>query len=215
MPIHAALAELERELNTAVEHPLMRELELPYPLLVGRIHAGEWSSSVPDRLEFEGRVGVPVGSSPAEIRARLEATVPDAEISWLGGQFGSGSTPSDHPFVELVSSAMSAELGRKPRRVGVPYGADMRLFTSRGIPCVMAGPPDVRLAHAVDERVAVDDVLLLGARARAGRGGVRGAVAAVPGAGVLRGASSQRRRRWVGGFRGLSAFPRELAWSGC
>ena len=161
VPIHLALAELERTMNTGVEHPLMRAVELPYPLLVGRVAAGEWSSSVPDRLEFEGRVGVPVGSSPAEVRARFEATVPDAEISWLGGQFGSGSTPVDHPFTELAASALGAELGAPPERVGVPYGADMRLFTARGIPTLMFGPPSVRLAHAVDEHVAVDDVLLV------------------------------------------------------
>src|SRR3712207_1741232 len=39
--VHAALAEHERRVNAAVEHPLMRELPLPYPLLVGRVEAGE------------------------------------------------------------------------------------------------------------------------------------------------------------------------------
>src|SRR5204862_523128 len=55
LPVHQALAAHERALNADVEHPLMRALELPYPLLVGRVEAGEWSSSVPDRLRFEGR----------------------------------------------------------------------------------------------------------------------------------------------------------------
>ena len=62
--IHAALAGLETELNAGVDHPLMGELALPYPLSVGRVSGGRWSSSVPDRLEFEGRVGVPVGADP-------------------------------------------------------------------------------------------------------------------------------------------------------
>src|SRR3954468_10359661 len=56
--VHAALAVHERVVNSDVAHPLMRELELPYPILVGRVAAGEWSSMVPDRLEFEGRLGV-------------------------------------------------------------------------------------------------------------------------------------------------------------
>ena len=42
--------------------------------------------------------------------------------------------------------------------VGVPYGADMRLFCARGIPCVMCGTPGLELAHAVDESVAVADL---------------------------------------------------------
>ncbi len=47
------------------------------------------------------------------------------------------------------------------RPVGVPYGADMRLFCERGIPCVMAGTAGFELAHAVDERVALDDLTRL------------------------------------------------------
>jgi acetylornithine deacetylase/succinyl-diaminopimelate desuccinylase-like protein len=35
----------------------------------------------------------------------------------------------------------------------------MRLFTERGIPCVMAGPAGTRLAHAVDEHVRIDDMV--------------------------------------------------------
>ncbi len=53
----------------------MRALELPYPLLVGRIEAGEWSSSVPDRLRFEGRAPVRVGEDVAAARAGVEAAV--------------------------------------------------------------------------------------------------------------------------------------------
>ena len=73
--MHQALAEHERALNADVEHPLMRALELPYPLLVGRLEAGEWSSSVPDRLRFEGRAPVRVGEDVAAARAGVEAAV--------------------------------------------------------------------------------------------------------------------------------------------
>ena len=39
-----------------------------------------------------------------------------------------------------------------------PYGSDMRQFTARGIPCVMFVPTGLELAHAVDERVSIDDL---------------------------------------------------------
>lgn len=161
--IHEALAELEREMNDGVEHPLMRQLELPYPLSIGRVSAGEWSSSVPDRLEFEGRVGVPVGRSTDEVRARFEAVVaaacPEAHVEWTGGRFGSGETPPDAPFAQLVRRAAGDELGIDVEPVGVPYGADMRLFCERGIPCVMFGTPGLERAHAVDEYAEVDHLL--------------------------------------------------------
>ena len=52
---------------------------------------------------------------------------------------------------------MRAERGAA-RLAGVPYGADMRLFCARGIPTVMVGTSGLELAHAVDERVRVDEL---------------------------------------------------------
>ena len=66
-----------------------------------------------------------------------------------------------HPFTTLVRDALSAELGRDAALAGVPWGADMRLWTARGIPTVMVGTPGIELAHAVDERVRVEDLVTL------------------------------------------------------
>ncbi len=167
--VHAALAAHERELNAGVEHPLMRPLALPYPLLVGRVAAGAWSSQVPDRLEFEGRLGVPVGADVAAARAALEAVVATAlddgeapaQIAWTGGSFDPAETPPEHPWVRAVSTGFGAELGRPVEPAGVPWGADMRHFTARGIPCTMAGTPGIELAHAVDERIGIADLTRL------------------------------------------------------
>lgn len=164
VPIHLALAEHELRLNAEVAHPLMRPLPLAYPLSVGRVEAGWWSSAVPDRLVFEGRVGVRVGEDPADAREALEAVVreaggEDVEVAWTGGAFHPGETSPHHPWVARVRGAFEAELGRPAPLVGVPYGADMRLFTERGIPCVMAGPGGIERAHGVDERVSVSELV--------------------------------------------------------
>lgn len=169
MPIHAALHAHEAEVNARPRHPLLADNPLPYPLLVGRLRAGRWSSQVPDELRFEGRLGVPVGQSLAEARAGLEAAVaaasdkhgPPVEIQWDGGQFGSGETPLDAPWVRLVQNAATAELGAPPPLVGVGYGSDMRLYCERGIPCVMFGPRGLHMAHAVDERVSVAELVVV------------------------------------------------------
>jgi acetylornithine deacetylase len=166
---HAALQALERRINADVDHPLMRELELPYPLLVGRVSGGEWSSQVPDRVEFEGRLGVPVGADPAEARAEFEAALaaalddgePPAEVHWTGGAYHPAETPVTHPWVGAVAAALAAERGAAPALAGVPWGADMRLYTARGIPCVMTGTTGIERAHAVDEWVGVDELVTL------------------------------------------------------
>ena len=161
--VHLAIQAHERALNRDVAHPAMRALALPYPVSVGRIDGGEWSSSVPDRVTVEGRLGVPLGSDLAAARAAFEAALddgeaPPVEVAWTGGQFAPGATPPDHPWVGAVAAAVQAEHGRPARLTGVPYGADMRLFCARGIPAVMVGTRGLELAHAVDERVRIDDL---------------------------------------------------------
>jgi acetylornithine deacetylase len=161
--LHLAIQAHEREINRAVEHPAMRALALPYPINVGLIEGGEWSSSVPDRVVVEGRLGVPLGAELGAARAAFEAALddgesPPAEVEWTGGQFAPGATPPDDPWVANVAAAVRAERGAPARLTGVPYGADMRLFCARGIPAVMVGTPGLERAHAVDERVSVADL---------------------------------------------------------
>jgi len=172
MSIHAALAALETRLNADVAHPLMRALELPYPLVVGRVSAGEWSSSVPDRLTFEGRAPVRVGEDVAAARAAVEravaAAAPDdglaVELAWTGGQFASAQTDPDGPLATLVRGAVARELGLDGAApaAGVAWGADMRLWCAAGVPTVMVGTHGIEVAHAVDERVAIADLGRLG-----------------------------------------------------
>jgi acetylornithine deacetylase len=151
--VHERIAAHERALNTDVAHPLMRGLALPYPVVVGRIAGGAWSSSVPDRVAFEGRLAVRVGEDPAAARAAFGAALGDGvELAWAGGQFASADTPTAAPVAQLVADASGG------RFAGVPWGADMRLFTARGIPTVMVGTRGLERGHAVDERVAVADV---------------------------------------------------------
>jgi acetylornithine deacetylase len=170
--IHAALASLEAALNADVAHPLMAPLALPYPLVVGRVRAGEWSSSVPDRLVFEGRAPVRVGEDVAAARAAVERAVAEAapddglavELAWTGGQFASAQTDADGPLAWLARAAVGTELGlpEPPPAAGVPWGADMRLWTEVGVPTVMLGTRGIDVSHAVDEHIAVADLGALG-----------------------------------------------------
>jgi len=154
--VHQALGAYERELNAGVRDPLMAALDLPYPVSVGRLAGGDWASSVPDRVEFAGRMGVRVGEDLEDAREGLRHALADlpVELEFTGGVFAPASTDPGHLFARL---ALESFPGSRP--VGVPWGADMRLFAARGIPTVMAGPGDARLAHAVDERVPIADLV--------------------------------------------------------
>jgi acetylornithine deacetylase len=153
IPIHHALAGHERALNADVEDELMREVELPYPLVVGVLQAGEWASTVPDHLEFSCRLPVRVGETFEEALAAMQAVVgPEVDLEVGGGTFNAARTDTNHPFAQLVREVAGGGFA------GVPWGADMRLWTAKGIPTVMCGTHGIERAHAVDEYVEIADV---------------------------------------------------------
>ena len=54
---------------------------------------------------------------------------------------------------------MEAAGGGRPELVGAPYGSDLRLYIAAGIPTVQFGPGTIQNAHALDEHVAIDEVV--------------------------------------------------------
>ena len=166
-----ALEADEAARNAAETDPLMTILGLPYPTIVGIVAGGEWASTVLDRVVADGRYGVRLGQSPADAAADLRAAIDAANASdpflrdhpatveIVGGQFGSGRVPPDHPLPVGLARAVEAVSGRRPELLGEPYGADMRLFINEGdTPCVIFGPGDVKVAHSADEHVPLDEV---------------------------------------------------------
>ena len=69
-PVQAALAGLEAERNAVPQ--LFSHLDLAWPLSIGIVRAGDWASTVPDRLVAEGRYGVRLGESLEDARAAFE-----------------------------------------------------------------------------------------------------------------------------------------------
>jgi acetylornithine deacetylase len=172
IPVYQALMALERERNQGLQDPLYADHELPYPISVGTVQAGNWPSSVPEGLVFEGRYGVAIGESVVDARQALEETVfrtaqtdpwlrqHPPQVEWLGGQFAPASIPTTHPLVDTVSRAYRDVSGGSARMEGMTYGADMRLLVNEGrTPAVLFGPGDVRRAHRPDEYVPVDELV--------------------------------------------------------
>jgi acetylornithine deacetylase len=171
LPLHRALGALEARRN-ADPDPLMAEYPIAYPLSVGTLAAGDWASTVPDRLVADGRLGIALGEDPAAARAELEQAIADAcaedpwlrehpaTVDWPGGQFASGRLDGADPLRDTVSRAWVNAGGALPRERGAPYGSDLRLYAGHGIPTLHLGPGDVRLAHSSQESVPISETIL-------------------------------------------------------
>ena len=169
--VEVRLRQLERSLNQQA-HPLFSDYPIAYALSIGRLRAGSWSSTVPDELEAEGRVGVPVGMASGEVRRQFAAAIADAaqrdpwlceyppQVEWYGGQFDAVEVDPKLPAFAALQAAHAEEFGVPAELVGAPYGSDMRLLVHEAeTPAILYGPGDIRQAHATDEWIAVDEIV--------------------------------------------------------
>ncbi len=164
--VRASLRRLDEKRNVSPPAPFRVR---PWPISTGIVSAGAWASTVPDYLVAEGRFGVKPGESFEDAMAEFEQAVRDADDPWLKRAPGGGhlagwpvrgrSTPPGHPFGDEVASAVQAAGGDRPELVGAPYGSDLRQYIAVGIPTVQFGPGTIQNAHALDEHVAIDDVV--------------------------------------------------------
>jgi acetylornithine deacetylase len=171
IPIFAALRRLEKQRN-AIKHPLATRWELPIPIEIGTISAGDWASSVPDTLNADGRIGVAIGEEISAARRALEAAVGaacqddswlrthPATVTWWGGQFASGITALDSPIISTVQRCHAEVSGSPQTMWATPYGSDLRLMRGIGaVPTIHYGPGDAELAHGPGEHVSIVELL--------------------------------------------------------
>jgi acetylornithine deacetylase len=170
--LHHGLLEFETRRNAEITHPLYAGMRIKAPINVGVVRGGSWPSSVPELLVAEGRAGLVPGEDLATFKTELAAEIAslaDAdpwlrehppEVTWLNGQFAPAGIPVDSSLVEALSEAWRVTNASAARIEAVTYGADMRHFViTGGVPCVMFGAGDVRLAHAPDESIPIDELL--------------------------------------------------------
>jgi acetylornithine deacetylase len=170
--LHQGLLAFETRRNAEITHPQYAGMRIKAPINIGIVRGGTWASSVPESLVAEGRAGLVPGEELETFKVEFAAEIgrlAEADpwlrdhpphVTWLDGQFAPAGIPVDSPLVEALSKAWQVTTSSPTRIEAVTYGADMRHFVNTGgVPCVMFGAGDVRLAHAPDESIPLDDLL--------------------------------------------------------
>lgn len=173
--IYQALQQMDKERHARYGQPVAARYENPFniaPLNVGTISAGEWPSSVPDKLEARGRMGIFPGETVEEMHREFEAAIQAAAaqdpwlaenrplVEWYEGLFEPAVLDSESDLVQTLAAVHEQATGSPARFEAVTYGSDMRIFNLyANIPAVLYGPGDVSLAHTVNEFIEVDQAL--------------------------------------------------------
>ncbi|SFE13674.1 ArgE/DapE family deacylase [Blastococcus tunisiensis] len=167
--LHAGLRAFEAERQRDAD-PRFGGAPYPYGISIGRVQAGDWASSVPDKLVAEGRYGVRIGESVAAARDALETRLGQlcaahpwlsdhpARLSWTGGAFASGELVPGHPLLPAVQQAVADAGGGTPPERAISAGSDLRLYVGAGVPTLHYGPGNLNLAHGPAERVPVAEL---------------------------------------------------------
>ena len=135
---------------------------------VGRIEGGSQLNIVPNRCSFEFEFRTLPGTDPmryvreveafalAEVLPTLQATAPEAAIRFEEVLAYPGMTPPP----ESDFTRLCRELTGTARPMKVPFGTEGGCFDARGIPSLVCGPGDIRVAHKPDEWIAVEQLEL-------------------------------------------------------
>jgi len=170
--IHQSIIKFEKERHDSFNVTYFESRDRVAPINIGTIKGGEWHSTVPESVVAEGRFGVFPSETTRNARDAFEDHVSEISnndpwlkdnppvVEWFEGQFESGQTDPEHPVIDKLMASHLTATGYAPIIEGVTYGSDLRLFTNHAhIPAVLFGPGDVRLAHAANEYVEIEEVL--------------------------------------------------------
>ncbi|MBT7347231.1 ArgE/DapE family deacylase [Candidatus Bathyarchaeota archaeon] len=169
--IHQGLKELENERNKRLTDPDYSRYASPYAISIGVINGGQWAGTVPEKVVFEGRIGVAVGEAERVAMKDLEDKINEIAdgdswlranrptVAWDGYNFASSMVPKDHPIVEAIAGALRDVTGEEPVYEGMTYASDARHLINVGdTPTTVFGPGDIRVAHGPNEYVPVKDM---------------------------------------------------------
>ncbi|VEF46630.1 acetylornithine deacetylase [Bacillus freudenreichii] len=165
-----ALLDYEKELNNRGRHEQFTDHPHPYNINIGKIHSGDWPSTVPAECTIEARVGFPPGIDPQAIKDELKAFLLEAaeQDEWLSKNLPEISFYGFHaegfaidPDQELFMALNQAHKTVEPEELtfhSFTATTDARFYNLYyDIPATCYGPTGGNL-HAPDEWVDLDSV---------------------------------------------------------
>jgi acetylornithine deacetylase len=175
-PVLTALQSLEEEMNA--DHragtnadPAFAAISHPYNVNVGKLHAGDWASSVPAVARLDVRVGHPAAWSSDEAFARVQDAVRGAlagdewfvehppKFALTGYRVQRYMQDAQADVVERLAGAHEALHGSRPETVAIGSTTDARYYVNQAKMPALAYGPRTRNMHGTDEAVELASII--------------------------------------------------------
>jgi acetylornithine deacetylase len=165
------LRKLESDRNARITDPFFKSIPIPIPINIGKIHAGDWPSSVPDLAIIEGRMGV----APNETQENAKLEMLNAinhlceedlwlkenspVLEWFGASWLPGDLDPEHELIEVLSESFINVKDSSPLIEASPWATDGGVLSKvGGVPVVVFGPGVTETAHQANEYIRLEDV---------------------------------------------------------
>jgi succinyl-diaminopimelate desuccinylase len=143
------------------------DLLAPPTINVGTIEGGVKTNVVPDRCvatidlrTLPGQDHDAIVREMRDLAAEMETTNDGLRLEInVGNDMPPVETPVRHPLIRDMAGSVVDVLGGTPTVRGMNYYTDGGMWVDSGIPMVIFGPGDDRLAHQPNERVPVQQVV--------------------------------------------------------
>ena len=171
--VYEGLRQLEEQWALTKRHPLFRpgHFTVFAGVFVGAPRTGLVPYFVPDLTTIEYIVWYHPDDEVAAVRSEIEDQVAAAAqvddwlrahpptVTWRHHWPPSKLDPA-HALVAAVCRAHELASGAPATVAAFPAVDDATFLNQAGIPAITYGPGDLRVAHAVDEHVAIEEVVL-------------------------------------------------------
>ncbi len=130
----------------------------------GVIKGGTKVNVVPDACELEVDIRVPPGLTPSEAKARVEELLRAEGLGDVECEFIQASEPNYTPptagIYRLVEANARELTGIEVKPILITGGTDARFLRTKGVPSVHYGPGELTRAHAYDEFVEAEHLVI-------------------------------------------------------
>ena len=171
--LFGALKKLEAQWNApSARYRNFAHHKHPVNFNLGKIHGGEWASSVPSACRADIRIGFYPDRKIGQVKAEVEALLAEAfeahpahealsyRIIYEGFQADGCDVPDDAPVVIALAQCHKDIVGSDAVPVAFTGTTDAKFFNLYGeTPAVCYGPSGGANIHGIDEWASIDSMM--------------------------------------------------------